>query len=115
MMEHEIAPMTRICIDAVAARLGVAPTAVREALDRLEADGLAQKPTIRGYTTSALLSAEEVDQLFQMRTLLEPLAAAEAARSRSRKLTDALEAEVDPRRISFRLGPARGDHALQSQ
>jgi DNA-binding GntR family transcriptional regulator len=81
IMDHAIAPGCRVTIDAVSRQLDVSPTPVREALARLEADGLVVKRPMAGYTTTALLTPAEYDDLFEVRLLLECAAAARAARS----------------------------------
>ncbi len=78
-MDHVIAPGSRINIDALARELDVSPTPVREALARLEADGLMAKRAMSGYTTTPLLTHEEFEHLFELRLLLEVAAAGLAA------------------------------------
>ena len=47
-MDHILPPGERVNIDALARELDVSPTPVREALARLEADGLVRKrPLVR--------------------------------------------------------------------
>ncbi|MEU8002434.1 GntR family transcriptional regulator [Catellatospora sp. NPDC049111] len=79
IMEHAIAPGERVSIDGLARTLEVSPTPVREALARLESDGLVRKRAMSGYTTTPLLTRTEFDELFEMRLLLEPAAARRAA------------------------------------
>ncbi|MBV1851760.1 GntR family transcriptional regulator [Catellatospora tritici] len=79
IMEHAIAPGDRVSIDGLARSLEVSPTPVREALARLESDGLVRKRAMSGYTTTPLLTRAEFEELFEMRLLLEPAAAARAA------------------------------------
>ncbi|NES37398.1 GntR family transcriptional regulator [Micromonospora sp. PPF5-17] len=79
IMEHTIAPGHRINIDGLARSLAVSPTPVREALARLESDGLVHKRAMTGYTVSRLLSRREFEELFELRLLLEPAAAGRAA------------------------------------
>lgn len=83
IMDHAIAPGGRVTIDAVSRQLDVSPTPVREALARLEADGLVVKRPMAGYTTTPLLTPAELDDLFEVRLLLECAAASRAARSAS--------------------------------
>ncbi|MEV6970290.1 GntR family transcriptional regulator [Hamadaea sp. NPDC051192] len=80
IMDHVIPPGGRVTIDAVSRQLDVSPTPVREALARLESDGLVVKRPMAGYTTAPLLTPAEFEQLFEVRTLLECAAAARAAR-----------------------------------
>jgi DNA-binding GntR family transcriptional regulator len=104
VMDHDIAPGARISIDGVAADLDVSPTPVREALARLEADGLATKEPLRGYRATALLSRRELDDLFEFRLLVEPWAAARAAENASADDHAHLTAEV----ASFDDAPPAG-------
>lgn len=80
IMDHAIAPGHRVTIDAVSRQLDVSPTPVREALARLESDGLVVKRPMAGYTTTPLLTPAEYDHLFEVRLLLECAAASRAAR-----------------------------------
>ncbi len=79
LMSMEIPPGARIPIDTVARSLGISQTPVREALSRLEAEGLVTKAPNVGYRASAQMTRKEVNDLFVMRTLIEPYAAARAA------------------------------------
>lgn len=72
---HAGAPLR---ISTLAKMLGVSATPVREALIRLEADGLVVWRPNRGAIV-APLSAEEVRHLYEMRSVLEGLAARRAA------------------------------------
>ena len=81
IMEHALAPGGRVSIDGLARDLEVSPTPVREALARLESEGLVVKRPMSGYTTTPLLTRAELDELFEMRLLLEPAAARRAARN----------------------------------
>jgi DNA-binding GntR family transcriptional regulator len=83
IMDHRIAPGERVPIDALARQLDVSPTPVREALARLESDGLVRKRAMAGYSTTPLLTPTEFEDLFEMRLLLEVPAAARAARRRA--------------------------------
>lgn len=79
LMSLEIAPGERIAIDKVARRLGISQTPVREALSQLEAEKLVSKMTNVGYRASAQMSHKEVGDLYTLRQLIEPFAAARAA------------------------------------
>ncbi len=63
--------------DSVAEALGVSKIPLREALSRLEQDGLLSSSPNRGYVVRAL-TAEEADEVFLLRLKLEPDAAAQA-------------------------------------
>ena len=79
VMDHEIAPGDRLNIDALARQLGVSPTPVREALARLEADGLVRKRPLAGYTATPLITRREFDELYAMRMILETATARRVA------------------------------------
>ncbi|MEU0834117.1 GntR family transcriptional regulator [Streptomyces sp. NPDC005969] len=91
VMDHEIAPGARVGIEALARTLNVSPTPVREALARLEADGLVVKRSLSGYRATELLTRQGVEELFEMRLLLEPRAAALAALHADESQLDAIE------------------------
>ncbi|MGW8632600.1 GntR family transcriptional regulator [Streptomyces sp. NPDC055793] len=95
VMDHEIAPGARVGIEALARELDVSPTPVREALARLESDGLVVKRSLSGYRATALLTRQGVRELFEMRLLLEPRAAALAAHNAEESQLDALEATLE--------------------
>lgn len=57
--------------DTIAAELGISKIPVREALTRLEQDGLVTSQVHRGYVVS-LLSADEAEEVFALRLKLEP-------------------------------------------
>jgi DNA-binding GntR family transcriptional regulator len=79
IMDHLLPPGARVSIDGLARELGVSPTPVREALARLESAQLVVKEPLRGYRTTALLTLDQLDDLYQFRLLIEPWAAARAA------------------------------------
>jgi DNA-binding GntR family transcriptional regulator len=79
VMDHVVAPGERINIDALARQLEVSPTPVREALARLESDGLVRKRPLAGYTAAPLLTRVEFGELVEMRLILETAAVTRAA------------------------------------
>jgi DNA-binding GntR family transcriptional regulator len=95
ILDHEISPGEHVGIDELARDLSVSQTPVREALARLEADGLVTKIPLRGYEATDLLSLQQFDDLFQFRGVIEPWAATEAARRSTRREIDALEDELE--------------------
>lgn len=94
IMDSTIAPDVRINAGELARRFAVSPTPVREALARLESDGLVEKSALKGYRTTDLLNRRELVELFELRLLLEPGTAARAAERRSAEDVATLEREI---------------------
>jgi DNA-binding GntR family transcriptional regulator len=93
IVECQLAPGERLTEAAIAQRLRVGKTPAREALRRLVLEGLAGVTPRHGYTV-APITLRDVQELFDLRLLLEPAAAAlaaghrePAALSRLRKLS----------------------------
>jgi DNA-binding GntR family transcriptional regulator len=86
----EIAPGARINVDTLARELGVSQTPVREALSRLEAEGLVLKTHLVGHRAAPQLTRPQIEQLFELRLLIEPAGAAMAARRLGPQLCEVL-------------------------
>ena len=80
IMNHHAEAGARLNIDALARSLRVSPTPVREALARMEAEGLVTKEPNRGYAVAPLIGLDDLRAMMDFRLLIEPAAAAEAAR-----------------------------------
>ncbi|SEN68440.1 DNA-binding transcriptional regulator, GntR family [Sphingomonas gellani] len=65
--------------DALANELGVSKIPLREALARLEQEGLLTSQANRGYVVRPM-SADQADEIYALRLAIEPQAAAHAAR-----------------------------------
>lgn len=83
LMSLDIAPGSRIPIEALARELAVSQTPVREALSRLVREGLVRKAHLIGYSAAPQLTRKEFDDLYTFRLLLEP----EGARLACRNMT----------------------------
>lgn len=83
IMALRIPPDSRISIDQLARQLGVSQTPIREALSRLEATGLVTKRHFVGYCCAPQLDRKQLDELYELRLLLEPFAARCAAQRMS--------------------------------
>lgn len=97
-----IAPGGVIRQDALAAELGVSKIPLREAMARLEQDGLLTSHANRGFFV-APLSATEAEEVFALRLKIEPEAAALACRKATdddrvaaRTALMAMDAQTDP-------------------
>ncbi len=105
LMSLEIAPGERIAIDAVARQLGISQTPIREALSQLEAEKLVFKMPNVGYRASPQMSREEVRDLYTLRQLVEPYAAARAAEAMTDEAIKILR-EIDRDMTSIAKGDA---------
>ena len=83
VVEHVLGAGERLTIDALARRLDVSATPVREALARLAAERLAYYEPNVGYKVTQPLDAEEYSALMEARLMVEPRLAGLAARRRS--------------------------------
>lgn len=80
LLTQRIVPGSRLNLDLLARELHVSNTPVRQALARLEADGLVEKEPYVGFTASPLLDSRTIEELYDMRLLLEPANAARATK-----------------------------------
>jgi DNA-binding GntR family transcriptional regulator len=90
IFDGEYGPGSRLNITDLAKRLDVSAIPVREALRRLEAEGLVEFRPNRGVVVREL-SAAELRELFLVRLPLETLAVLEAARLRNERSLQVLE------------------------
>lgn len=98
-------PGDRLREEEVGDRLGLSRTPVREALRRLESDGIVEhRPRIGAIIRS--LAHSEVVELYEMRMVLERTAAEMAAKHGAEAEFAALDA------VNDRIEAARGDPAL---
>lgn len=100
LMDRVIEPGARVNIDAVARDLDVSPTPVREALTRLESEGLVIKRALKGYVATPLLDVDGLRDLYDMRELLEPEAARRATAHIDDETETALAASVEQMRTA---------------
>lgn len=106
LMSLKIPPGGRISVDNLVRELGVSQTPIREALSRLEAQGLVIKTHLIGYSAAPQLDRQRLEQLYELRLLVEPYAAARAAEAMTEEAIAALET-VDVEMRSVRKGDAR--------
>ena len=111
VMGHTLAPGHRINIEALARELDVSPTPVREALARLESDGLVRKRPLVGYTVTPLLTRQEFTDMFDMRLVLEGAAARWAAQRADKDQRKAIVAEAATTMAADTITPAGADEA----
>jgi DNA-binding GntR family transcriptional regulator len=83
LMSLRIVPDSRITIDALARELGVSQTPIRDALNRMEADGLVVRVPHAGYRIPPQITRDRFEDMLEIRLLLEPAAARKAAEGAS--------------------------------
>jgi DNA-binding GntR family transcriptional regulator len=90
LVTMKIPPGAHMGIEALARELQISQTPVREALTLLEAQKLAYKIPNVGFRAANLLSRQEINDLYALRLLIEPRAAALAAEKSSDATLEAL-------------------------
>ncbi|PJJ61997.1 GntR family transcriptional regulator [Compostimonas suwonensis] len=109
LMDNVIEPGAKASIDGIARTLDVSPTPVREALVRLEAEGMVTKRALRGYVASPMLDEEGLVNLFEMRRLLEPVSARHAASKLTPEVLDELESSTTAMHAAVEASSSAGE------
>jgi DNA-binding GntR family transcriptional regulator len=94
LVNGKYADCTRISEPGLARELGIGRTPVREAVRRLISEGLLEQQPKSG-TFLVQPTREDLDEVLQLRVLLEPFVAGEAAASSSRKFVVRLKKRLD--------------------
>jgi DNA-binding GntR family transcriptional regulator len=89
----EFPPGTRISEPALSSRLGVSRAPIREALVELQLRGLVTFDAT-GHTRIPVFTAEDIDEIYNVRLMIDPFAAALAARHAGVDELAALEANL---------------------
>ena len=94
ILEGELKPGERLRAEALAQRFGTSRTPIREALLQLEAHGLVEVEPNRGAVVKTF-DREDLRDLYEVRALIEPHAAARAAKRIEADALQRLEALCD--------------------
>ncbi len=94
IVDGRLAPGQRLKEEELARELGISRTPIREALLVLQAEGLVDATPNRGATVRAH-TAQDLDDLYQLRALLEGFAARQAATRLSEEELAALRASCE--------------------
>jgi len=105
LLSGELSPGDRLVQDALALRLGISRTPVREALQRLEREGTIRSAGVRGHVVPEL-THEDIAHLYEVREAVEGQAARLVA-TRAAASVDAIEASL--RRLSADAGTSARD------
>jgi DNA-binding GntR family transcriptional regulator len=118
ILSGQMAPGTPVIEAEIAASLGASRTPVREALRRLESEGLLEPRGLRG-TVVREIRADEVQCIYEIREALETLAARRASRRMSEsdavdmdRLLVRLEAAIDDVSEFERIGAEFSDRII---
>lgn len=98
LLDQRLLPGERLNIDQLARVLQVSATPLREALVRIEPEGLVVKTPLRGYMVTPVLDPASFEQLYDLRLLLEP----EAARLAAAHITGKQLAVLDDAAVAMR-------------
>jgi DNA-binding GntR family transcriptional regulator len=93
ILDNTYTPRSVLAIDRLAEEFGVSATPVREALVRLEADGLVELIPNKGAQVTDIRE-EDVHNIWEMRMLLEPYASRESSVAADPSDVDRLEADI---------------------
>ncbi|WP_083586865.1 GntR family transcriptional regulator [Agrococcus sp. Marseille-P2731] len=114
LLEGRVEPGSRLSIDMLAKQLDVSPTPVREAMVQLERTGLVTREALKGYRVAPPLDAQQLDELFDARLMLE-LEATRLALPRAAELLPRLRAahELHEERAGRVIETLRGEPSLR--
>ena len=108
LMSLKIAPGARITVDSLVRELNVSQTPIREALGRLEGEGLVLRTHLVGYRATPQITRDRFNELYELRLLLEPDAAAKTAAGMDEERLSALSLLAGDM-----AGNAGNDHQLR--
>lgn len=108
LLSHEIAPGARLNLASLSRAMHVSNTPLRQALARLQSDGLVTQEPYRGYRATPLLEEKGIADLYEFRLLVEPAGAAAAAQRHVEDDVEPLRARVRPDTIQHLLDAEDG-------
>ena len=106
IVEWELLPEERLSEEGLAERLGVSRTPVREALQRLEAEGLVVRNK-NGSLSVAEASPDAARSIYRVRTALERVAARAAAQHATEEEIEAMDRALIAMEVAVRMGELR--------
>ena len=100
IVKHDLSPGAHLSVPALAEKLGVSRSPIREAVQKLIAEGLAfEKPRKGAFVTD--FDVKDLLPLFQVRLVLDGLAAKIAAKEMTKSLHAKLERTISNHRTSI--------------
>lgn len=94
IVELRLAPGEPLRELTLAEGLGVSKTPVREALGRLEQEGLVETASFKGAVVSSY-SSRDLQEIYELRELFEGVCALRAAQARKPEVVEALQANLE--------------------
>jgi len=94
LLEGRLSPGDTLIQEEIAASLGSSRVPIREALKRLEGEGLVVQRPRRGYVVASL-NADEAEDVFDVRMLLEERAGFLATQKRTQADVDSVRKAMD--------------------
>jgi len=94
VLSGQFRPGTRMTEEHLAAELGVSRTPIREALHKLELEGLVRPLETRGFCVSQD-SKEEIEEIFEIRTILEGYALRYVCKRLQKETLNKLDAIIE--------------------
>ncbi|MDF1592389.1 MAG: GntR family transcriptional regulator [Desulfobacterales bacterium] len=94
VLSGQFRPGARLTEEHLAAELGVSRTPIREALHKLELEGLVRALETRGFCVSQD-SIEEIKEVFEIRTILEGYALRYVCKNVQKEIIDKLDAIIE--------------------
>lgn len=107
-------PNARLVETEIAAMVRASRTPVRAALERLASEGLIAPRATGGYMLP-VLTPEDIDEIFEIRLVLEPYAAGRAARELTGERLDALDRLIEAERAAAAAQDQHGFIAANAQ
>lgn len=114
ILEEELKPGASISIDGLAKELGISPTPMREALAYLEHTGLVARAALKGYKVAPRLTANQMTELIDARTIIELAAVSRAAEHSADLLPRLRQAHDNHRVAAAEVGKAGSGGAIPS-
>lgn len=103
ILRRELKPGERLSVPALAAELGLSRTPVREAVQRLVAEGMGVEKVNHGAVVTEIDPAE-LAVVYELRAVLEGLAARRAAVRRDQQVLTGLQRMLEAHRIAAESG-----------
>jgi DNA-binding GntR family transcriptional regulator len=114
ILDGSLKPGTRIIENEVAKKLGISKSPIREALKKLEGDGLVQLIPRKGYIVKKM-DLKGIQDFFETLFIIEPMAAKLALRKKSGSTLEKVEGLLEQMKNSLKAGDFNSYLSLNDQ